>query len=197
MMGGTSDGTLPAQCGTGPSYASTNFNCASRNTKGVEMKVKVEEMMTRNVKCCAPETNLAAAAMMMWDNDCGALPVVSDGGRAVGMITDRDIAIATATQGRRASEICVREVMTGQMHACAPGDNIQSALEMMRRCCVRRLPVVNHEGRLQGILSINDMILMAEQSIGAAKTPGVTYEDVMSTMRALCEHRSAARAGRV
>ena len=66
---------------------------------------------------------------MMWDNDCGALPVVDERDRAVRMITDRDIAIAAATKGRLASEIPVGEVMTGQMSACAPYDDIQSALE--------------------------------------------------------------------
>ena len=161
------------------------------------MRVKVEEVMTRDVKSCAPDTDLAAAAKMMWDNDCGALPVVDGGDRSVGMITDRDIAIATATKGRLASEITVGEVMTGQTRTCAPDDDIQSALETMAGGRVRRLPVVNQKGHLQGILSINDLILLAGQTIGATEAPGVTNDDVMNTLRALCEHRGAVRAAKV
>ncbi|MCG3161222.1 MAG: Inosine-5'-monophosphate dehydrogenase [Acidobacteria bacterium] len=160
------------------------------------MKVKVERLMTPNAKFCATDTDLASAAVMMWDNDCGALPIVDEHERVVGMITDRDIAIATATKGRIASHIPVGEVMTGQRHVCAPDDDIQSALETMRRERVRRLPVVDQDGRLQGILSINDLILQAERVGGAARTPGVSYDDVMITLQALCEHRGAARAAK-
>lgn len=75
-----------------PLETNTRLNCAARkkDRKDVEMKVKVEEVMTRDVKSCAPDTDLAAAVKMMWDNDCGALPVVDERDRAVGMITDRD-----------------------------------------------------------------------------------------------------------
>ena len=176
----------------------TGQNRALRKKSGkeVEMKVKVEELMTRDVKYCGPDTNLAAAAQMMWDNDCGALPVVGDRDVAVGMITDRDIAIAAATKGRLASEITVGEVMIGETHACAPDDDVQSALETMASGRVRRLPVVNQQGHLQGILSINDLILLAGQTIGATEAPGVTDEDVMNTLRVLCEHRGAVRAAK-
>ena len=75
--------------------------------------MKVREMMTSDVKTCRPETNLAEAVKDMWEGDCGALPVVSDEGRVIGMITDRDICIALATRGRSADRIAVREVAQG------------------------------------------------------------------------------------
>ncbi|MEW6212860.1 MAG: CBS domain-containing protein [Acidobacteriota bacterium] len=87
--------------------------------------MKVQEVMTKDVKACFPDTNLAAAAALMWENDCGVLPVVVDNRQAVGVITDRDIAIAVGTKGRPAQEIRVDEVMTAQLFACAPDDDIK------------------------------------------------------------------------
>jgi CBS domain-containing protein len=144
--------------------------------------------MTSNVKSCQPETNLAEAAALMWDNDCGTLPVLNDAGRVIGMITDRDIAIATATKGRLASEIRVNEAMSGNLFSCALGEDTKSALKTMRHEKVRRLPVVNHDGLLQGILSLNDIVLRAEEAKGKY-VPDLSYEDAMSTLKAICEHR--------
>ena len=77
--------------------------------------MKVEELMTRETQTCTPETNLVAAAMRMWEGDCGTLPVLTDGGRVVGMITDRDICIAAATKHRAPAEIAVSEAITGNV----------------------------------------------------------------------------------
>ncbi len=73
--------------------------------------MKVQDVMTSEVKSCRPETNMAEAAVIMLDYDCGALPVVNNENKVIGMITDRDIAIAAATKGRLASEISVSEVI--------------------------------------------------------------------------------------
>ena len=75
--------------------------------------MRVRELMTSEVKTCRAETNLAEAVRDMWEGDCGALPVVNDEGRVIGMITDRDICIALATRGRSADRIAVREVAQG------------------------------------------------------------------------------------
>jgi CBS domain-containing protein len=65
--------------------------------------MKVQDIMTQEVQCCGPDTNLAAAAKMMWDSDCGALPVVNIEGHLLGVITDRDICRAAATRNKPAS----------------------------------------------------------------------------------------------
>src|SRR5215468_3861435 len=155
--------------------------------------MNTEEIMTRNVKCCRPETNLAQAATLMWDNDCGALPVVDDENKVMGMITDRDIAIATATKGRLARDISVGEVMSGNVYACASSDDVNSALKTMRREKVRRLPVVGQDGKVAGILSINDIVLQAEQTKGRQE-PEISYDDVMSAFKAVCEHSRSFQA---
>ncbi len=82
--------------------------------------MKVKDVMTSPVLFCAPETNLAAAAMIMWESDCGALPVVSHETKVVGMITDRDICMAAATKHRLASDIAVGRWPPGQCMPALP-----------------------------------------------------------------------------
>jgi CBS domain-containing protein len=158
-----------------------------------EETMKVQDVMTSEVKSCRPEASLATVATMMWENDCGVLPVVDDEYRILGMITDRDIAIAVATKGRLASEIAVSETITGNVYSAAPEEDIHTALKTMRHERVHRLPVINGEQRLQGILSLNDVVLRAEEEKGRHH-PELNYEDAMSTIKAICEHRPAQRA---
>ena len=155
--------------------------------------MKAEDVMTRNVKSCRPETNLSQAVALMWDYDFGVMPVVDDEDRVMGMITDRDIAIAAATKGRLATEITVGEVMSGNVYACALNEDVSSALKTMRREKVRRLPVVGRDGKLAGIVSINDIVLRAEEG-RMKQAPEIPYEDVMSTFKAVCEHTKTSQA---
>lgn len=150
--------------------------------------MKVQDVMTENVKFCRPDTSLAEATAMMWEYDCGALPVVFDGGKVIGVITDRDLAIAAGTKNRLASEIQVGEVMSDNLYATCPEEDIHTALKLMRKEKVRRLPVINPDGVLEGILCLNDVALLAEHPDGK-KAPVLKYEDVVSTLKALCEHR--------
>ncbi|HWP42893.1 MAG TPA: CBS domain-containing protein [Blastocatellia bacterium] len=145
----------------------------------------VRDIMTENVKACRPDTNLAQAAALMWEGDCGVLPVVDDGGKVIGIITDRDIAIALGTNNKPATEIQVSRVMSQPVFSCHPDDDIHAALELMRKDKVRRLPIISDNGMLLGILSMNDVALHAEKS----DTADLTYEDVVNTMKAICEHR--------
>ncbi|MDH5195194.1 MAG: CBS domain-containing protein [Nitrospira sp.] len=82
--------------------------------------MKVHDIMTSDAQCCGPDTNLAAAAKMMWDSDCGALPVLNAQGRVMGMITDRDICMAAATKNKPPSEITVWETTSGKAFRCLP-----------------------------------------------------------------------------
>jgi CBS domain-containing protein len=149
--------------------------------------MRVQDIMTADVEACSPESDLAAAAMIMWNRDCGSVPVVDTERRVVGMITDRDICMAVATRNRLASEIKVGEVMTGRVYACAPDDRIKDALETMQSAQLRRLPVVDNDGVLHGILSINDVVLHSGQ--GQSKKH-VSHRDAMATLKILCEHRT-------
>jgi CBS domain-containing protein len=145
--------------------------------------------MIEDVQVCFPDTNLAAATALMFENDCGILPVVVDGNTPIGVITDRDIAIAAGTRGRPPQEIRVDEVMSAQLFACAPDDDIHTALKTMRKDKVRRLPVVADDGVLKGILSINDVVLQSQKG-----DKELGYDDVVSTFKAICDHRHVKAA---
>lgn len=149
--------------------------------------MKVKEVMTVGAKACMPEMSLAEAATLMWDNDCGALPVVNVDDRVVGMITDRDICFGATTKNSAPSEVSVGEVITGEVFACGPEEDIREALRTMRRERVRRLPVVGDGGTLEGILSMNDVVLKAEEQVDG-KSPELTYGEVVQTYRAICAH---------
>ncbi|MGH9139780.1 MAG: CBS domain-containing protein, partial [Vicinamibacterales bacterium] len=123
--------------------------------------MKVRDLMTSDVKTCGTDTNLATAAKIMWEGDCGAVPVTDERGRVVGIITDRDICIAGATRSRTEGEIPVHDVISKAVFTCSPGDEVRTALETMKNKKVRRLPVVGHDGQLAGILSIHDIAIQA------------------------------------
>ncbi len=147
--------------------------------------MKVQDVMTHDVHTCRPETNLAMAAMQMWNGDFGVLPVVANGGTVVGMITDRDICMAAATKHRDPATIAVEEVVTGQVYGCSPDTEVHEALKIMQQRRVRRLPIVNPaDGKLAGILSMNDIALKAKPD----KQAELSAIDVEETLKSICTH---------
>lgn len=151
--------------------------------------MNVKALMISPVQSCSPSTNLAEAASMMWDSDCGALPVLDHDGKVIGMITDRDICMAAATKGRRASDITVWETITGKVHTCRPEDDAKDALHLMGRERVRRLPVVDEDGLLQGMVAMNDFVLRAEDSTKGMRESDLSYADVVEALKAISSHR--------
>jgi CBS domain-containing protein len=144
--------------------------------------MQIQDIMVRDAKFCRLDTNLAEAVEILWNNDCGALPVLDGEGKVVAMITDRNICIALGTRNLRPSEIKVSEVAPQEVYTCAPEDDIRAALRTMQTQRVRRLPVVSEDGLLRGILSLDDIVLSAR------KTPALSYEHLVETVRAICEH---------
>jgi len=149
--------------------------------------MKVRDVMIFEVRFCSPETNLAVAAETLWKGGCGTLPVVEND-RVVGMITDRDIAIALGTRNIKASEVKVRDVSLPKLFYATTTEDIHIALQTMAAQKVRRLPVLDANGALEGILCLDDVILFAEE------TGGVTYRDVIDTLKSICEHTTALKA---
>jgi len=144
--------------------------------------MRVRDVMVRNVKFCSPEANLAAVAEKFWKDGCGTLPVVEDR-RVLGIITDRDICIALGTRNQKAAEVLVKDVALPKLFYCSPEDDIHAALKTMSAQKVRRLPVIDTNGALQGILCLDDIVLFAEE-----KAADLTYFDVVETMKSICEH---------
>ena len=161
--------------------------------------MKVKEIMTGSPSVCDLNESLAEAARTMWDADCGVLPVLKDGTEVVGIITDRDICMAMAMRDCNPAAVSAEEVITGEVYSVAPEDEIRAALELMQQHQVRRLPVINPEGELEGMLSLNDIVFKAQRR-GNGKTPEIKYADVVETYKAICAHRTleqsqAAAAG--
>ena len=146
-----------------------------------ETTMKVKDIMTGEPRTCSPDTTLAAAGNLMWEGDCGILPVVDDG-KLVGVVTDRDMYIALATQNARASHVRVGAVATKTVATCEPEDDVHAALATMKQTRVRRLPVVGFGRTVLGIVSMNDILLAA----GPGKA--VDSEDVVDTLQGICTH---------
>lgn len=149
----------------------------------------VKEVMNREVTTCRPDTTLESAAIMMWDGDCGTVAVVDDGGKVIGIITDRDICMAVALQHKSASQIQVHEVMSRHLFTCQPESDIMNALKTMSFQKVRRLPVTDDNGNVAGIISIEDLIARAERGRRGIQTPELSYDDTMTTLKAICRPR--------
>jgi CBS domain-containing protein len=119
--------------------------------------MKVSEAMTRQVKIANPQWSIREAASAMAELDAGALPV-GENDRLVGMITDRDIAVRAVAQGK-GPEAKVSEVMTPEVRYCFEDEEVDQVARNMSDIQVRRLPVVNREKRLVGIISIGDVAM--------------------------------------
>jgi len=134
--------------------------------------MKVQDVMSKNVRCCTPKDDLGAAARLLWNGDCGVLPVVSgEGRRVVGMLTDRDVCMAAWTQFRPLSDIPVEVAMASDVVSCRPEERLREVLARLRARHVRRLPVVDDAGQLLGVISLVDIARVAEET--GAKELGV------------------------
>jgi CBS domain-containing protein len=151
--------------------------------------MQVQELMTRPAVTCRSTDPLNTAAQLMWDHDCGAVPVVDDSGSLVGLITDRDICMAAYTQGRRLEEIPAAEAMATRVFSCHRHDSLESAEELMGEKQIRRLPVIDSDRRPIGVLSLNDIARHAATS----RTNGRLSADVTRTLAAICEPRQTTR----
>lgn len=118
--------------------------------------MQISELMTRPAAFCAPEATCVEVAQMMRDHDIGAVPV-AENDRLVGMVTDRDIVLRAVAEGAGAKERLARDVMTDAMLYCFADADPTEVLENMGEMKVRRLPVVDRDKTLVGLVSIGDL----------------------------------------
>ena len=148
----------------------------------------IKSIMTSDVKVCAPDTTLAATARIMSSRDCGIVPVVDSDGKLMGVITDRDVCLAVAAKVQSPDELSARDVMTKKVYTCSPDDDARTALKVMKNHAVRRVPVVTADGRLAGLISIDDLVLRADSHKGAA----VSDDQVLDAFKSICARAVAA-----
>jgi CBS domain-containing protein len=159
-------------------------------TTSAGLAMRVQDVMTSPARSCVPDDTLVGAARVMGDNHCGALPVLDTQGRPAGIITDRDICMAIARKNRFPGDVRVREVMSAYPFVCHPDDGIGAVLVTMAQRQVRRLPVVNDEGKLVGIVSVNDI---AAGSRGKAfRAADEVHRLVITALLAMRERRDPA-----
>ncbi len=151
--------------------------------------MNVRDLMTKTVCCCNPQDNLESIALMMMDNDCGSIPITNELGQPVGMITDRDIALAAAARHKALWQLRAEDFITGQpVSQCTADDDIHAALSVMQRARVHRLPVVDGSGEIQGILSVDDVVNVAERGVRGLGAPELSYDDALMTLKAVARH---------
>jgi len=148
--------------------------------------MKVQDAMMRTPASCSVDTNLAAAIEILWNRNCGMLPVVDANQKVVGVVTDRDLCVALGTRNRRAGEITVGEVVRKEVYSCQAEDDVRVALDTMASRRVRRLPVVNKEGRLEGILSMDNVVLHADLG-GQARPSELSPADIVRVLHQIYE----------
>ena len=148
--------------------------------------MRVKDVMSKQVVAGRPQTNLAEATALMWEHDCGALPVLTEEGKLAGIVTDRDICIALGTKNARASDLSLNDLAKNPALTCSSSDDILTALQTMREGKVRRLPVLDEQDRLVGIVSMDDLVLNAERDRNLESAIG--YEDVVTALQAIYSH---------
>ena len=157
------------------------------------MTMNVQSLMTKDPKCCRAEDSLRTAAHLMWECDIGSIPVVDQEQRVVGMITDRDICMDAYFQDRPVSEIRVHQAMASKVIACRPEDDVKTAERLMRDNQIRRLPVINRQGHLLGVVSVNDLARRAA-SDRHLSAPQLAETGVLTTIAAIAAPRPMAAA---
>lgn len=150
--------------------------------------MRVEQLMTRQVRSCNPDDSLAEAARIMWESDCGCLPVRSGNGadHVAGVITDRDICMAAMFQGKPLGDLRVADVMNSQVKACRPTDSAETAERLMATARIRRLPVLDAQNGLVGIITLADLAREAEREQNL-QSPSIHGNEISVTLASICQ----------
>ena len=125
--------------------------------------MQIREIMTREVDVIPPDASIRDAAAKMKALDVGAIPVC-DGQKLAGLVTDRDITVRAVAEGRDPSEVRVAEVMSSDIAYCFEDDTVEQAAKLMESKQIRRLPILDRNKQLAGIISLGDISVRAEGS---------------------------------
>jgi CBS domain-containing protein len=145
--------------------------------------MKIEKIMTRPAGFCRTDEDLGRAVEIMWEKDCGMVPVVDEEAKVVGTVTDRDAAVSVFLRNEPPAAIKAGEVIGGGVVTCAAKDDVDKALKLMKKHQIKRLPVVDKKGKLEGIISVTDILL-------ASKGEKSLRKKVLKTLAAI--HRPRA-----
>jgi CBS domain-containing protein len=150
--------------------------------------MRVNEIMKTDVATCGPQDDLATAAEIMRRSHCGFVPVVDTRGAVAGVVTDRDVCLRGADTSRPLSHVAVTEAMSHPVFSCFPDENLKMTIATMAKHHVRRLPVLDKQGHLHGVLSIDDVIQAPHQR-GAP-----TAEEIIASLKGITVPRGVSLA---
>jgi CBS domain-containing protein len=153
-----------------------------QNVTASGLSTPVRSVMTEDARSCAASDPLNRAAQIMWERDCGAVPVVDDEGTVVGMLTDRDVCMAAYFQGRSLWACTIGSAMSKTLYACSPEDSIERAVSIMAERQVRRLPVVGADGHLLGMVALGDIALYVKSLSGLNPEPHKMVADALGAI---------------
>ena len=147
--------------------------------------MKIKEIMHPKPFSLRRDDNLSSAAQIMWERDVGVLPVTDQDDHVIGVITDRDIAMAAFTQGKVLLDIPVERSMSKNLYSCNQDDELDQAQALMQQHQVRRIPILDNNKKLAGMLSLNDIAC----AYSARPKKDIKSEVVAETLAAICKHR--------
>ncbi len=149
--------------------------------------MRVQDLMTRQVHSCRSSDSLEQAAQLMWNFDCGCVPVCDGDGvsRLVGMITDRDICMSALFQGRALRDLHVSDAMSKSVEACHASDALGNAERIMQAARIRRLPVLDEHDALVGVISLADLAREAARE-RTRRGKEITETEVGDTLASIC-----------
>jgi CBS domain-containing protein len=148
--------------------------------------MNVSEVMHRTVRTCSIHDTLDRVARVMWEEDCGCVPLVDDRGKVAAMITDRDICMAAYTQGQPLDRIVAESAASRTVTTVHENATVENVESLMRDRQIRRVPVVDSEQRPVGIVSLNDLVTHSHP--GGRRREGLSAESIARTLAAICQH---------
>jgi CBS domain-containing protein len=160
-----------------------------RSQEGGPSRAPVHDVMRVRVYTCIASDTLHRAAQVMWEKDCGCLPVIDDGRVVRAVITDRDICMAAFTQGVALAETSVERAMSRSLYVCSPDDSLGTVEQLMRERQIRRVPVVDTEGRLVGMISLGDI---ARYLRARGQQAPASMAQLLETLATISEPRARA-----
>jgi len=155
-----------------PSRVSSLIATSTRKG-GRDIVIQVRQVMSNEVQTVSPDDTIQKAASLMSDIDCGSLPV-AENDRLAGVVTDRDIALRAVAKGKAPNQCKVREVMSQGVKYVFEDEDTESASENMSRLQVRRLPVLNRQKRLVGIVALGDLATKQDGPVAGTALRGIS-----------------------
>jgi CBS domain-containing protein len=151
--------------------------------------MNVSDVMHRSVHTCSIDDTLDQIARVMWEHDCGSVPLTDSLGQIVAIITDRDVCMAAYTQGQPLTKIVASSACTRSVATVHENATVETVEKLMRERQVRRIPVVDNAQRPIGIVTLNDLVAHAHP--GGRRREGLSAESIAKTLSAICEHEKS------